>query len=247
MILKTHDLKKLILQNWFFYLLGLSAILGLKCFYRQADSGQLDWILAPTAAWVHLLSGITFVQEPKAGYINHDFRFLIAPSCSGVRFMTIVMAMLIFSFVHHRKTHKGKLLWTTLSIPAAYLFTVFVNGFRIVLSIWLPLLLQRTSLYGGWLTPERLHTMTGTVVYFTGLLLLYRLTGKLSGQSAFQRPLQNCIMPTFWYFTLVLVLPFLSRIYQRDLDGFAAYTLLMISVCMGILLLYFLLSLLFKN
>lgn len=87
-------------KNFILYLIGTLLILGMKYFYSRAGSEELRWILAPTTRWVEILSGIPFACERGVGYVNHDFRFLIAPSCSGVQFLLITAATLIFSFVH---------------------------------------------------------------------------------------------------------------------------------------------------
>ena len=86
------------MQNFILFLAGALIILGMKSYYRQADCDSLRWILGPTAGWVQLLSGIPFTYLSDAGYVNHSLRLLIAPSCSGVRFMIILFATLVFSF-----------------------------------------------------------------------------------------------------------------------------------------------------
>lgn len=87
-------------KNSVFYLVGFLILLGMKYYYSRADAESLRWILGPTAGWVELLSGIPFRYEPGLGYANHSLRYLIAPSCSGVQFLIITAAMLIFTFVH---------------------------------------------------------------------------------------------------------------------------------------------------
>ncbi|MDE6202285.1 MAG: exosortase K, partial [Lachnospiraceae bacterium] len=164
--------KSFMKENWIFYLTGAALVLGLKYFYSQADADQLKWILTPTSRWVSILSGISFEYMPHTGFVNHDIRFIIASSCSGVQFMLIAIATLIFSFVHRAGRADGTghmvkgIRWTALSIVSAYLFTILVNGFRIVLSIYLPDTLEKLGLsYEGWLTPNNLHTLIGTVTY----------------------------------------------------------------------------------
>ena len=173
-------------ENAVYYLTAFLIILGMKYFYSKAGSDELRWILSPTARWVQTLSGIPFEYVKGAGYVNHSLRLLIAASCSGVQFMIITIATLIFSFVHKvddgcmaddgrmadngRITNTGrkyrKLIWMIASLLLSYVFTVFVNGLRIITAIYLPLFLQGTSLYGGILTPERLHTLIGTVISY---------------------------------------------------------------------------------
>ena len=130
--------KSMLTQNWPFYLTGTAVIIIIKGFYTHGAASRLTWILAPTARWVRTLSGIPFEYDPIAGYVNYPLRFIIAPSCSGVQFMMIAIAMLIFSYVHRMDTRKKKIIWTLFSFGVSYLSTVFVNGFRILLSIYLP-------------------------------------------------------------------------------------------------------------
>ena len=91
-------------QNWPYYLVGTAVIIIIKVFYGHAAASRLTWILTPTAWWVRTLSRIPFEYDPIAGYVNYPLRFIIAPSCSGVQFMMIVIAMLIFSYVHRMDT-----------------------------------------------------------------------------------------------------------------------------------------------
>lgn len=180
-----QNICKVIRQNFILYLAGFFVVAGMKYFYSNAECGDLVWILAPIAKWVEFLSGIPFEYTPGAGYANHSLRLLIAPSCSGVQFMIITAAMLIFSFVHRVTTsphtdfsrrsrlRKG-FCWIVISIALSYLFTIFVNGLRIIMAIYLPVFLGET-IYNDFLTPDRLHTIIGITVYFTALLTIYRL------------------------------------------------------------------------
>jgi exosortase K len=52
----------------------------LKLYYSTASANQLRWILAPTTAFVEMVSGTAFEFESHAGYISADRSFLIAPS-----------------------------------------------------------------------------------------------------------------------------------------------------------------------
>lgn len=246
---KTRTLLK---DNWIFYLTGAALVLGLKYFYSQADADELKWILTPTSRWVSILSGLSFEYMPHTGFVNHDIRFIIASSCSGVQFMLIAIATLIFSFVHRISSGRGRgrllkgACWSAFSIISSYLFTIFVNGLRIVLSIYLPDTLVKLGFaYEKWLSPRTLHTLIGTVTYFSFLLVLYRLADLLTDRdlqthSTPKRPylslLARCIPPLFWYFSIVLGIPFLNRAWQRDYKKFADYAVLVTGVCLLIFL-----------
>lgn len=298
------ELKKIIRQNFVFYLIGFLLVFGIKYFYSKAGSDELIWILAPTTRLVTILSGIPFTYESGIGYVNHELRFIIAPSCSGVQFMMITIATLIFSYVHrmgiprkdHRKRsfpapnlrrkaayfrHKSvriprkvyskrqKFLsfainiapshriyrcigWMSASIGASYLLTVLVNSMRIVLAICLPVLFQRQNLYHGFLSPEKLHTVIGTAVYFVSLLVIYRLAGDISYKIAHPccKPqtdnsgikkhtliqiLHKCLPPVFWYFFIVLGVPYLHGANRRNTKNFREYAVLITLVCITVL------------
>ena len=129
--------KSLIRRNIPFYLAGALLLLGMKYYYSRGGPDSLSWILAPTARWVSALSGIPFIKVPQTGYVSHSCRFIIAASCSGLQFLMISMTALVFSYIHRMRTIKGKIGWMALSALASYLLTIFVNGFRILFSIFI--------------------------------------------------------------------------------------------------------------
>lgn len=250
---KTQKIIAVIKQNLIFYLLGILLIVGIKYFYRGAGSDELRWLLAPTTYLVTLLCGIPFVYESNAGYVNHSLRFLIAPSCCGIQFMLIIMATLIFSFIH--RTQK-KLCWMSASIGVSYLLTIFVNAMRIVLAIYIPAFLENTKLQGLCGTPEQLHTAIGVCVYFASLLAVYHIAEVIFSKTALQWRQSRyschtapdcpeksltylagkCLSPVFWYFFIVLGIPFLNSAYRQDGGKFGQYALLVTSICMVVLL-----------
>lgn len=236
--MNLYKLKEIVQKNSIYYLMGILSLLFLKLFYAKASCEALRWILGPTARFVTLMTGISFSYEPGMGYVNHSLKYVIAPSCSGVRFLIILIAMLIFSFVHRAK--KG-FLWTVLSLPASYVLTVLVNVLRIILSIYIPLFLGQTGFYSSYLTQDTLHTAIGTATYFASLLVIYHLTDayfvKPSGKQKKSRNLQY-LVPAFWYFVIVLGIPFLNHAYTKGGSKFVGYAALVSSVCLPILLLF---------
>lgn len=257
--MNLRKIAAVIKQNFFFYLIGFCIIIGIKLFSRNAGSDELRWLLAPTTRLVNLFSGIPFVYESNVGYVNHSLRFLIAPSCSGIQFMNIMIATLIFSFVHriggNSHAFGKRLCFTIVCVIISYLLTVLVNGMRIILAIYIPRLMEDQNIYISFLTPEKLHTAIGTFVYFVSLLTIYRIASYIS-QKAAPKPTQNelsctepdslrgmftsivgkCISPAFWYFFIVLGIPFLNRAYQKGGENFIEYTALVTSICLLVLL-----------
>lgn len=262
------EIKKLRLsiENVIFCLTGCLLIMGMKYYYSQADCDSLQWILGPTVWWVQLLSRIPFSYLPGTGYVNHSLRLLIAPSCSGVRFMTILFATLVFSFTPAiASTRTGmasdaSLLpcpwvkgfsWIAASGALSWLFTVIVNGLRIITAIYLPMYLESAGLMSGILTQDRLHTLIGVVIYFIALLTIYRLVGwfvqKRRGPAHLPTLLRKCAPPVFWYFTFTLGLPLLNRAGRSGAGEFTEFALLVSGGCALILLPYVIILLLRKQ
>lgn len=260
-----NKVKSFLIKYWIFYLVGFIFIFGIKYFYSKADSSDLEWILAPTTWWVSILSGITFKNKPHVGYISHEFRFIIAASCSGIQFMIITIATLIYSFVHRMRTMKRGFCWIALSLLVSYLFTIFINGIRIVFSIYFPIYLHKSDIYNGGMTPERLHTTIGIVVYFTSLFTIYHIALYVSQKIAdmpernpdfiglkypgksFMQIICKYIPPIFWYFSIALGIPFLNKAYKNHYENFMEYAMLMATVCFSILSLFFLVSMIRKH
>lgn len=253
----------LIRKNIPFYLAGALLLLGMKYYYSCGNPDSLSWILAPTVWWVSALSKIPFTKVPRTGYVSHSYRFIIAASCSGLQFLMISMTALVFSYIHRMRTTKGKIGWMFLSAFASYLLTIFVNGFRILFSIFIPIYLgmegSGTAGSGAarawsiWLTPERLHTIIGAAVYFTALSAICRL-GEYASRKCFAAPgtflrensryqagfcptgtLGGWAVPAFWYFSIVLGIPFLNRAYRNRPETFTDYALLLTAVCLTVI------------
>lgn len=249
----TYDRSKIVrVKNmiWEYrLLLAAAAIVSLvmNYFCRTNDSDVLRWILTPTTWWVSVLGGFSFEYLPHQGYVNHYHRFLIAPSCSGSRFMLIVFLMLVCSlpFSHYPEekggegkvcsTQCGKLareaLWFGLSMFIAYVSTIFVNGIRITESIFLPVFLDNMHLMDGWLNGDRLHTLIGTVTYFVFLCMIYPAALRIQGCAAKGRRNGKVLVPAFWYLLIVLALPFVKRLYHNEWDGFGQYAAVIVCVC----------------
>ncbi|MDE7132897.1 MAG: exosortase K, partial [Lachnospiraceae bacterium] len=238
-------------------LLMASAVIALvMCYFcRTSDSDALTWILTPTAWWVSILGGNPFEYLPHQGYVNHLWQFVIAPSCAGCRFMLITFLMLVFSFGKSESARgpAKQWAWFGFSLVFAYVSTILVNGIRIVASIYLPVVLERKQLMVGWLTPDKLHTLIGTVTYFISLCVIYLLALSIhqriferiqweSGKAveAFSGDVSACAIqhrsltaPAFWYLMVVLALPFVKRMYHHDLAGFGTYAAVIGGVCVS--------------
>ncbi len=234
------------LNHYFLYFIGIFTLFVLKLFYSRADADLLIFILAPVTKLVNITSGIPFFWESHVGYVNHTLQFIIAPSCSGLQFMMIAFATLYFSILHttnpestlnHFLTQKKKGFFLLIvSLLISYLFTIPVNTVRILLSLYLPGFLVRVPYLAALLSQETLHTLIGTITYFTALLLFYSASVKaIACFSASEIPAvrrtASAFSPLFWYLAVVLGIPFLTRGIQGNYQGFYSYAILILAVC----------------
>jgi len=193
---------------------------------------------------VQALCGITFEKQRDVGYVNHEYQFIIAPVCAGMNFMIIAFSTLVFSFIHRMMTLKGRLLWMVSCLGIVYLYTIMVNSLRIIPSIFL----LKLDIYSGWITPERLHTIEGTIVYFASLLLLYfivdevlkhfapvydknRHTEESCAEKSSFNILRKYSIPVLLYFAITLGIPFLNGAYRNNRTNFLEHTALVTVVC----------------
>lgn len=225
-------------KNVFIYLTALFAAAAVKFFGSTADSNCLAWILTPVSWWVASLSGISFQYVSHVGYVSRAHRFMIVPSCAGVRFLLLTFLMLVFSFTHLMHTQRRKVLWLAFSAGFSYIATVFVNGIRITISIYLPELLVRNEWMPAWLSAKGLHTMIGTAVYFSFLFVIYFLAGRICAHLFCIPHETKAGSPVFWYVATVLVLPFFSRLYHNQWTGFGQYVMLVSCVCAVVILFF---------
>ncbi len=186
-------MKNALKKYWPLYLLTIVIAFVLRYFSKITDSDAITWMLTPTVWWVSHLCGIPFEYIPQEGYLSRPlfeyfpeqggagcmYRFLVAPSCAGIRFLMILFVMLVFSFLHRIEKRKSGCLWFGFCCAASYFATILVNGVRIIASIYLPLLFGKLGITNGLFQGNSLHTLTGTVVYFSSLCLLYLLASSV--------------------------------------------------------------------
>jgi exosortase K len=226
--------------------------IGLKYFYSQASTENLNWILAPTVEMVELISGITFDNEVHTGFISKTHRFIIAKSCAGINFLIIVFCMLIFSRIQQvRLMGMGaKILFVIKSGITAYFLTIMANAVRIIVAIYLFEAEFYSASDSGWFAWERLHRIEGTAIYFFFLCLLYfgivrrfnknrfHYHGEIkNGKSLW---LSTGKTPLFWYLLVTLLVPLIRRSLKGNLTGFFEHSIVVIIISMTILLLFIL-------
>jgi exosortase K len=244
------SIKHLVLQNGIFYMVVLLIAFGLKYHYSQARSDDLVWILDPTAGLVEHISGISCEKEVHTGYVNHEHRIIIAPSCAGVNFFIIAFCLVLFSFIHHLPRKRVKLFWLAIGMVSAYVLTILVNALRIISSIYF----YNADIYCGWITPQRVHRLEGIVIYFFFLCLYYMIINKgihhYCRRTAAKRKSANrsnltqsdylrwaCagLIPLFWYGLITLGIPLVNAAYRGRRIRFAEHSGMVISGCLVVI------------
>lgn len=244
--------KTFLFQNGIFYALGLIIALGLKYYYSGASSHSLQWILVPTSRLVEFLSGIHFERELHSGLVNHSHRFIIATPCAGINFLTIAFSTFFFSLTYRLKGIERKLLWLGISLGITYPLTLCANALRVIAAIYL----YEADIYGGWMTPERIHRIEGTLIYFLFLLFAFITVERIVNHFLLERSEEGrdtairrkslhhmiyvCLIPFFCYCFVALGIPLLNLSHRQNGTKFLEHSLWVISSCLTILFLLFL-------
>lgn len=224
------------IQEMIVYALVPLMALALKYGFARAGSGGLLWVLAPTACLAEALTGIPFVHEPPLGFINTAHGIIIAPVCSGINFLILSLCMVFFSFAGRHAGPGRKLRWLALSVIVAYAATVGVNAVRIAISM--PLICN--DVHYGWLTPERVHRMTGIFVYCSGLFGLYFVMDCVPGrvhrkENSWYRKNNIILAPLFWYLLITVGVPLVTGSYRAYGERFTEHAVTVLALSGAIL------------
>lgn len=242
-------------KNGSFLLLAGAIALALKQHYSQAGSGDLMWILRPTAWLVEHLSGIGFEWEPRLGFVSYSRRIVIAPACAGVNFLIIAFCMAAVAGLRRFADQRVKLLWLLGSLLAAYALTALVNAVRILAAT----ASYEADLQLGWLTAERMHRLQGVVIYFFFLCLFYRIIAAIfplakridthSGSRASQRPawMLSSLVPFCWYLLVTIAAPLLNEAAARDPGRFFEHSWMVAAGCCAVIFMLVLAQRVFKG
>ncbi len=227
-----------VLEKTAWGIIGLAAALALKAHYSGAHAENLLWILGPVAFFVEILTGCRFYFDPANGYVSHALGVVIAPACAGVNFMIAMFCLVYFSGIFKFTRTRENLLWLAGSAGISYLSAIIANTARIDLSI----IMITHNIHLGWLTPLRVHRITGILIYFFFLNLVYHIIRKnyvnifrflQSRQSAdlFRTKTRadvsevRWIWPFFWYWGITLGVPLINGAPIRNPAGFVEHGL----------------------
>lgn len=217
---------------------------SLKYHYSHSSSDDLVWILAPTTYLVEMTGDMTFARKIDTGYVNNESAIIIAPSCSGVNFMIIVFCLSAYMGLKKIKTTLTQVMWIIISITSSYIYTLFVNTFRINLSIYS----IRTEFLETWFSRETVHLFEGVVVYFIFLLIYYYLLNRFIYPELtifFKKPfmlVKRYLLPLFFYLFFTLLIPVLNHGGVPPNQGFTRFASIVLISCSVVFILFFLLK-----
>lgn len=197
--------------------------LTLKLYYSEASANQLRWILAPTTAFVELVSGVSFEFESYAGYISRDRSFLIAPSCAGVNFL--ITAFLMLSARKLLRDRSQIIGWRFIPAAAliAYLVTLVANTVRIAVALRLGSLPENS-----YLNSNQIHRVEGIFVYSGFLLLLFVVSEKI-GTGTTLNLLRRSLFPLLIYYAITLGIPLANGGYRQG-AGFWQHSAFVVAI-----------------
>ena len=204
----------------------------MKLHYSTASVNELDWILFPTAKAVEGITGISFQKEALTGYVNWDVQIIIAKSCAGINFLIVLVIMLAVMNLRSQASLKKK--W--LSLPGillfSYMITIFANAIRIVLSIYC----FQLNIFSHWLTKDRFHRITGVIIFFTILSIMYHISLRITSG---KHSLSKHMTPLLCYIGITIALPLIRTPLLFQNTQFIEHSLIIVMVSLIILTLVF--------
>jgi len=211
---------------------ALALAFSVKAFYSRAGATELLWILGPSAWLARVVGGIDLAYERGAGFISHAHHMVVGPSCAGINFLVICFLALYFSFAHH---FPGKMRWLTASAVIAFGAAIVASGLRIFVSAHL----WDADIYGLWMTPDRMHRIAGTVIYYASLVMLYLVVAsRVDARAGASAHHPRCTAPLLWYLGISLGVPLAGRMLEGGPPGFAEHAAWVagITLCLTVLM-----------
>jgi len=239
-------LKKELIYNITLSILVMCMAWALKYHYSIAQAEHLKWILTPTALMVESITGHLFNFETGTGYINHDIQIIIAPVCAGINFLIAVFCMSVFCGIFRLSGFQKKCFWMIECAAGAYITTIYVNAFR----IWISITMISADIHAGWFTPQRLHRMIGILIYFFFLSAIYHIIQKIichiqtefpgKPEINISRPAHMGILPLIIYWITAIAVPWLNSAYGKDPSGFTEHSLTVGILSLAVFIIFFL-------
>lgn len=215
------------------YLLLFLSALWMKRFYSRAGSDDLLWILTPTARLVEWTAGLQFAYETATGFVDRHRGIIIAPGCAGVNFMIMAFGAAGCAGLSQRAGIRRQLTVLCAAAAGAYLTTIAANALRIAAAD----ALYRADIYGGWVTPGRVHRLAGILVYLPLLCGVHAVAGGCAAGKPRPQKTRSpaargrAVVPALWYLAFTIGVPAVNRAFDRYPRQFAEHCLMAAGGC----------------
>jgi len=151
-------------KNTIYYFLTASIFLLLKTIYTFTETSDLMFLLKPISFLVSWITNAP-AKFSELGCYHQNLNILIDKSCSGFNFWGICFVMLSFLGIKSLNLRQLQVLILAIALIFAYIFTIFVNTSRIVISLVLDHIFPQNW---AWF-----HEAEGAFVYLFFLICLY--------------------------------------------------------------------------
>jgi len=152
-----------------FYLFLTCLFVALKMWHTSADNNELLFLLRPVDYLISLVTSSSSVFLPSEGFYHPNLNLLIDKSCSGFNFFLLLYLLLSFLALSFVNKYKNKIFSLAGLFLASYLFTLFVNSSRILVSI----AISSTPLAPIAKNISWLHQAEGIFIYLFFLVAIY--------------------------------------------------------------------------
>jgi exosortase K len=154
-----------------YFILGFAFLffIGMKFWYKNAETQDVDFILRPTNLMVELLTGSEAIYSAERGFFHSKWNISIEKSCSGFNFIMLCFLMFSFYILPKIENKIKQIIAFPMMIFVAWFLTVFVNSSRILLA----LKTKNIDFSFTGQNPAAIHEMQGILVYLTYLIVFY--------------------------------------------------------------------------
>lgn len=177
--------------NW-----GLTAVLvfGIKHYYSQASTDELQWLLYPLVLLLELVSPLSFEPLANGEWLDMRHHIRIVKACAGGNFF--IISLLGYLWLLPDRLHPLSRIVSAL--PAAWLTTLCANSLRIVLSVYAGDALSDALR----LSAADSHRLIGILSYFPSICLQLSLDRRREWYA-------SMVIAALLYLTVTLLMPLL--------------------------------------
>jgi exosortase K len=155
-------------QRQIYYLAIVIIFVICKLLYSIADNNHLIFMIFPVNYGIEQMTGSSSFFIPENGYYFPVENILIDKSCSGFNFWMLAFTLYSFQMIYH-SGKRINIYFLPIMFLMTYIFTLFTNTSRILISIKMLTIFNPTILKKNSLT----HEAIGGFVFIFFFILFY--------------------------------------------------------------------------